>query len=248
MAEAAADGDQPRYSIDELAQRSGFTARNIRAFQVHGMLPAPTRTGRTAYYEPRHLTRLELIERLQAQGFSRAAIGSLVQAWDSGQSLSDVLGLVDELGTLIQPQANPRITLFELAERFGPEYAALQRTIEIGLLVQVDDTDEFEITNQVLFDLGFEMLELGLPLDVILDQSQFVRETADEIAERFVDMFLDTVFEPFVERGSPPEEVPHITETLRRLKPMIERGLTGALEVSVSDAVTRVLRQIADED
>src|SRR6516162_5606463 len=82
-----------RYTIDELARLSGLTSRNIRAFQTEGMLPGPVLQGRTGYYEQRHLARITLIYRLQAQGFSRASIASLLQAWDEGRSLADVLGL-----------------------------------------------------------------------------------------------------------------------------------------------------------
>src|SRR4051794_35874063 len=52
-------------SIEELAQRSGFTPRSIREFQPHGMLPPPERKGRVGRYRLEHLDRLRLIERLQ---------------------------------------------------------------------------------------------------------------------------------------------------------------------------------------
>src|SRR3978361_155636 len=52
------DGD---LTIDELAQRTGMTVRNIRAHQSRGLLPPPEVRGRTGYYGQAHLARVELI-------------------------------------------------------------------------------------------------------------------------------------------------------------------------------------------
>ena len=39
-----------RLTIDELAQRTGTSSRNIRAYQAKGLLPGPQLEGRTGYY------------------------------------------------------------------------------------------------------------------------------------------------------------------------------------------------------
>ena len=59
------DGD---LTIDELAQRTGMTVRNIRAHQSRGLLPPPEVRGRTGYYGPEHLARIELIREMQGAG------------------------------------------------------------------------------------------------------------------------------------------------------------------------------------
>ena len=71
------DGD---LTIDELAQRTGMTVRNIRAHQSRGLLPPPDVRGRTGYYGPNHLARIELIREMQGQGFNLQAIRRLVDA------------------------------------------------------------------------------------------------------------------------------------------------------------------------
>src|SRR2546429_9536701 len=82
-------------SIEELSMRSGVTTRNIRSYQSRGLLPAPvSRSGeRAAFYTVDHLTRLRLISRLQARGFSLAGIAGLPSAWSEGKSIQPVLGL-----------------------------------------------------------------------------------------------------------------------------------------------------------
>lgn len=79
--------------IEELSRRSGVSTRTIRAHQTAGLLPPPRLEGRTGRYGEGHLQRLHAIRRLQARGFSLAAIRELFVAWGAGRSLSEVVGL-----------------------------------------------------------------------------------------------------------------------------------------------------------
>src|SRR6266478_6361895 len=65
-------------TIDQLAHRTGMSARNIRAHQSRGLLAPPTLRGRTGYYSEAHIARVELIQELQADGFSLELIRKLV--------------------------------------------------------------------------------------------------------------------------------------------------------------------------
>ena len=56
-----------------------MTVRNIRAHQSRGLLPPPEVRGRTGYYGPEHVARLELIHELQAEGFNLEAIRRLLE-------------------------------------------------------------------------------------------------------------------------------------------------------------------------
>src|SRR5437764_10012509 len=80
-------------TVDELARAARTTSRNIRALQTKGVLPGPALLGRTGEYGAEHLVRLEVILRLQARGFSLAAIRELLAAWETGATLEDVLVL-----------------------------------------------------------------------------------------------------------------------------------------------------------
>ncbi len=95
----AAGADTPdhhgskRFTVDELARAAGTTTRQVRALQTRGLLARPGLVGRTGYYDAGHLDRLRAILRLQADGFSLAALATLLQAWDAGMTLAEVLGL-----------------------------------------------------------------------------------------------------------------------------------------------------------
>jgi DNA-binding transcriptional MerR regulator len=81
------------YRIDELAQTSGVSSRNIRAYRERGLLEPPRRVGRTAIYGDNHLTQLQIINRLLGRGFSSAHIAEFFEAMRKGRDLADVLGL-----------------------------------------------------------------------------------------------------------------------------------------------------------
>jgi DNA-binding transcriptional MerR regulator len=80
-------------SVDDLARVGGTSSRNVRALQTAGLLPGPSLLGRTGAYDESHLVRLQAVLRLQARGFSRAAIRELFAAWEDGLSLEDILGV-----------------------------------------------------------------------------------------------------------------------------------------------------------
>jgi DNA-binding transcriptional MerR regulator len=82
-----------RLTVDELARAAGTTTRQVRALQTRGLLPHPDLVGRTGYYGVEHLDRLRAIQRLQADGFSLAALATLMRARDAHRTLDQVLGL-----------------------------------------------------------------------------------------------------------------------------------------------------------
>src|SRR3954449_45727 len=71
--------DEAPLTIDELARQTGMTVRNLRAHQSRGLLPAPEVRGRTGFYGPEHLARVELIRELQTEGFNLEAIRRLLE-------------------------------------------------------------------------------------------------------------------------------------------------------------------------
>src|SRR5271166_4727299 len=75
---ATAQSEQ-RLTIDELAQTTGLTVRNVRNYQSRGLIPPPEVQGRVGYYGAEHLAQLQLIREMQAQGFNLAAIAHLLE-------------------------------------------------------------------------------------------------------------------------------------------------------------------------
>src|SRR6478609_568873 len=61
-------------TLDELTTRVGMSVRNIRFYTTKGLVPPPLRRGRSGYYTPDHVARLQLVQELQGHGFTLSAI------------------------------------------------------------------------------------------------------------------------------------------------------------------------------
>ena len=65
-------------TLAELAEESGVSARTIRFYIARGLVDGPLKAGRGAFYNGRHLERLEEIKKLQAQGRMLGEIAGLL--------------------------------------------------------------------------------------------------------------------------------------------------------------------------
>src|SRR6478672_6873826 len=110
-------------TIDELAQQTGMTVRNLRAHQSRGLLPPPDVRGRTGYYGDEHLARVELIRELQGEGFNLEAIRKLLEG--AGGKSEEVLRFTRAIREPFEDEQSEIVTLEELAEQFGPRDPAL---------------------------------------------------------------------------------------------------------------------------
>ena len=77
-------------TLDELTERTGVSARNVRFYASRGLVPSPIRRGRSGYYGPDHVARLELVRELQGHGFTLSAIEKYVDAIPESATPSDI--------------------------------------------------------------------------------------------------------------------------------------------------------------
>ena len=225
-------------TIDELARRIGMTVRNIRAHQSRGLLPPPEVRGRTGYYGPDHVARLELIQELQADGFNLELIRRLLDG--AGGSSQEVLRFKHALARPFVSDEAPRpVNLLDLAQEWGTaDLTLLDRALKVGLVRRRDDGG-YELTSPRLVSHGRELAKLGVPLERSLDVIGSVREQADGIAEVFVRLFLDAVWSPFEQAGQPRERWPDVQEALERLHPLAAESVVAIFGLAMSDAVER---------
>jgi DNA-binding transcriptional MerR regulator len=81
------------YRLAALAQASGVSARNIRAYRERGLLDPPRRGGRSAFYDDHHLDQLTVIGDLLRRGFHSAHIAEFFAVVRDGGDLADHLGV-----------------------------------------------------------------------------------------------------------------------------------------------------------
>lgn len=99
----AAPEDGNEFTIDSLARAGETTVRSIRVYHERGVLPPPEIRGRIGYYSPDHLKRLRTISRLLSRGMKLNGIKELLDAWDRGEGLADLLGVDDDAETATAP-------------------------------------------------------------------------------------------------------------------------------------------------
>ena len=224
-------------TIDELARRCGVTTRNVRAYQERGLLPPAERRGRTGYYGDHHVARLATIGELQERGYSLAAIGSLIATWEAGGTLSDVLGFGDALDHWsAEPEPPIELTFDELYARYPTEdpEAVLATIIERGWVVPLDD-GRYRLPQPRLADLIARFVAAGFPTEALLEQAADLEDVAAAVADRFMAVFVEHIWHPFVEAGAPADELPGIVANM---------DLVGTLP---SDAFQLLLRNAMDE-
>ena len=232
-------------TIDELARRAGVTTRTIRNHQTIGLLPSPRLVGRVGYYDEGHLGRLRLIAQLQEQGYSLAGIAGLVEAWERGRSLADVLGFEQAL-TAPWTDEEPRVVdpaeLFELFPGSATRPDLVLRSVELGLIEP--DGAKVRLPSPRLVNAGAELVAVGIPLEEALDTMAALRDVLDGVAERFVRLFDEHIWDPFAAAGLPAEELPRVTEALNRLRPLAAETVLAVLaramehRVAASTAMT----------
>jgi DNA-binding transcriptional MerR regulator len=235
MADIAPDAD---YTIDQLAQVTGMTVRNIRAHQSRGLLPPPEVRGRTGFYGPEHVARIRLILEMQSDGFNLNAIhrlldstapGTAVQALDFGRSLRAPW----------EEQRSEFVDAAELAARMGgeaPDAALLRRAEKLGLIVPAGE-GRWEILSPELIGAGEALVSLGIPVEAGLAVQEQVQRYADGIARAFARMFVTEVWEPFEAAGKPEADWPRVQAALDRLRPLALEAVNATFRRSMGRAV-----------
>jgi DNA-binding transcriptional MerR regulator len=235
------------WTIDELARNAGTTTRNIRSYQTKGILPPPRMVGRVGYYSEGHLARLKYTAGLQERGFSLAAIGCLLSAWEEGRSLQDVLGFEQALTAPWSDELPEHFTRQQLDQMFPEtveDETLVKRACNLGLLQP--DGDGFLASSPRVIRNGAELVAVGMPLSLALDEYERLSHDLTVVAERFVAMFEEFVWEPFVQRGWPIDELPAVTEALQRLRPAASTSVHAVFAQVMADAVAASsARQVA---
>jgi DNA-binding transcriptional MerR regulator len=222
--------------IDDLAREAGVATTTVRLYQARGLLPGPRLEGRTGYYGEEHLARLRLIARLQDQGFSLAGIGHLVESWEQGRDLADLVGVEGQLDALLRPAEPAVLTPEELLARF-PQPAEVAELIpsavELGLM-EDDGDGRWRVPDARFLDAGAALAGLGVPLATVLDEWARLRTATDGIAERFV-----AVFETHVAAGEQPP--PDLAASLAELRRIAGEVVAAALDASLAAEASRRL-------
>ncbi len=227
-------------TIDELARRTGMTVRNIRAHQSRGLLPPPEVRARTGFYGAEHVTRLRLIQEMQADGFNLNAIGRLIEGTRGGAER--ILGLKHLAAAPFETEEPEVLTAEELAERFGAHVGPkeLTKAQKTGVLVDLGG-GRFEAPSPSLLDAAEEVIRSGVSLTAALGVVEQVRRHSEAVARGFVQLFLDEVWKPFEDAGHPDARWPEVLGTIERLRPLASEALLAVFQQTMTREVEGAL-------
>jgi DNA-binding transcriptional MerR regulator len=235
--------DDTQLTIDELARHAGMTVRNVRAHQSRGLLPPPEIRGRTGYYGPEHVDRLELVKDLQAEGFSLEVIKRILDR-APGASAAQVLGFTRAVAEPFGDEEPELVEVDEVAGTWGdqitPELVA--RIEALGFLRPVGD-GRYEILSPRLQHVSEELAGLGIPLETAVDITATVKRHAQAVANAYVALFLEHVWHPFERAGEPVEQWGEVRESLDRLRPMAVESLVAIFGIVMTQAVEKALER-----
>jgi DNA-binding transcriptional MerR regulator len=224
-------------TIEQLAQETGMSVRNIRAHQSRGLLPPPELRARTGYYGAAHVTRLRLIQEMQAAGFNLAAIKHLVE--DAGEPAGDqVIDFARALMTPFESERPEMIDGAELAERLGGELTdkLVARAEKLGLVIPVGG-GRYEVPSPTLLAAGESAVRFGIPLPIALDAIEQVVRQAEGMSRVFVRLFLEGLWKPFDREGQPETDWPRVREALEGLRPLASDVVVSVFQQRMSKAV-----------
>jgi DNA-binding transcriptional MerR regulator len=224
------------YTIDQLAQEAGVTARTIRDHQTRGLLAPPVVRGRLGYYGPEHVARLKLIREFQADGFNLTAIQRVLER--SPESSEEILGFREALRQPFEQEQSVVMTDDELIEAFGGERLdwAFEQAERLGLIIPLGE-GRWEVPSPSVVRAGSQTVALGIPLEAALELIARLKRDTDDAAQAFVELFLEHVWRPHDAAGQPGEEWGDLEAVLTQLRPLAAETTLGLFGPSMTAAV-----------
>lgn len=247
------NGKEPGLTIEELASRTDMSVRNIRAHQSRGLLESPRVVGRTGYYDEKHVGRIELIKELQGEGYNLEAIRLILES--AGDTPGDLLSFTR---IVRQPYETEQPEIFEGAEIAGPwgdaepDEAQMKRVEKLGLMRPLGD-GRYEVLSPKMLRAGIELAELGVSPEAAIHALESLKERSSAVADVFIDLFNDQVWQPFDEAGRPPEDWPQVQEALGRMRPLASEAFLAAFQIAMEEASEKAIssairRELSDHD
>ena len=188
-------------TIEELAEATGMSVRNLREWHGLGLIPDAQKIGRVGYYNRDVVERVESVRRLRAEGFTLPLIARMLA---SGESAPQVMAL---------------------AERMRAPY----RDIAEG--------DRIQVITEGLRGLGMSDAEIEAA-------AAEMAEHTDRIAELYERIWMEHVWQPFVDAGMPAEGLADVQATLERMQPLASESVSAAFAAAME---RRVAHGIARE-
>lgn len=217
--------DAPGLRVEAMAARAEISVDTIRYYQKLGLLHAPIRQGRVAYYGEAHERCLERIAELAKQGFTLAQITALLSAPEPDPLLAQLAA---------HAQAVPGLGRAELARQSGLDRVLVDLVVDAGLVVPAVRSAEGEAFGAeavTMLKAASSLLSSGLPVDQL---AALVSRHADH-----VDRLVADAIELF--RASSDHGRAGQGEVVRELVPVVSAMVAAHFERTLIDQAIGLL-------
>lgn len=234
--EAAVEGE---LTVDELAARTGMTVRTVRFYASEGLLPAPQRRGRVAYYGARHRLRLDLIRTLQDHGYTLSAIQRVLDRIPEDAPPAEYAVQSAVLAPWL-PDRTEELDRAGIERRIGRPVTdeQLDYLATIGAVERRAD-GRFRVSPAMLGH-AVELLDLPVPQEVLGESAAIIDEHATAVANGLTELFARAIWGPY-QRGELGHE--DVVAILDRMRPLALQGLLGAFARAADEAAHRRLER-----
>jgi DNA-binding transcriptional MerR regulator len=243
------DTEEPTLTVDELAARAGVTVRTVRFYSSKGLLPPPViGPRRVGHYSQEHLARLALIEELQRQGMTLAAIERRLQQLPADLSAQD-LALHRAVVASWAQDAAQDVTREELERRAGRPLGEedLERLVAMNIIERADGTtgtahssgspaapDSFRV-DPALLALGVQLLDVPLAHESILAARGVLLEHSRAAARELSALLREAVGEH--------ESVAAVKSLSAHMQPLVVQALLTTFQRSLKEELREWLKE-----
>ena len=224
----ATDIEEPTLTVDELAARAGVTVRTVRFYGTRGLLPPPViGPRRVGHYGQEHLSRLALIEELQHQGMTLAAIERYLQQLPEGLSAHD-LAIHRAVMASWAPDSAEEVSRAELERRAGRPLSAedLDRLVAMSVVREAADPDTYRV-DLGLLRLGVQLLDVPIAHETILAARTVLLKHTRAAAHELSLLFRDEVSER--------DSVEAVKDLSAHMQPLVVQALLTTFQRSLKE-------------
>lgn len=191
---------------------------------------------RVGHYGHAHLSRLALIEELQHQGMTLAAIERYLEQLPPDLSAHD-LAIHRALVASWAPDSAEEATRAELERRAGRALTEddVDRLAAMGVLERAEAADGSFRVDPGMLRLGVELLDVPIANETILAARTVLLEHTRSAAHELTRLFRDEVWNPYRERESDPEHVAAMKSLSAHMQPMVLQALVTAFQRSLKE-------------
>lgn len=229
------DVEEPKLTVDELAARAGVTVRTVRFYSTKGLLPPPViGPRRVGHYGQAHLSRLALIEELQRQGMTLAAIERYLEQLPADLSAHD-LAIHRAVVASWAPESTQEMSRAGLERRAGRPLGEedLDRLAAMNVVVRTPDAGTYQV-DPGLLRLGVQLLDVPIAHETILAARTVLLEHTRAAARELSRLLRDEVSER--------ESMAEVKSLSAHMQPLVVQALLTTFQRSLNEELREWLR------